>query len=288
MDRLHIDYYYRLGRMMALLESAVSLPGPLSAADLSHVATAKDWLVYLSSEENTVNPRCKKTAKKLLETISPILDGTVAHMSAGLAEELLSLIAKFHHELESESDELYIYFVSARGAYSTPALVENAVLHLSATAQNVIDGKQKEDFKLAGKSLAYGLFTASGFHAMRTLEAEVRIYHKIVTGVELNESPLGALINGDNRAPGSGLSKEHVKEGGKSDSNLGLIISLLLHINKIYRCPIMHPEMTLRYETAKQVFDLAATAVSLIVADGVARIDAKTKASAAITTPGAP
>lgn len=66
------------------------------------------------------------------------------------------------------------------------------------------------------------------------------------------------------------LEKE---EGAKvSESQLGLIITLLARINKIFRHPIMHPQMTLSYNSAKRVFDLAAIAISDMVDDVAKRL----------------
>ncbi len=160
-----------------------------------------------------------------------------------------------------------------------PSLAQTADLHLSELARQVVADTIKKDFTWAGACLAADLFTACGFHAMRALETEARTYHTIVTGVEMTDVPLWVLIDGDQKTfPGSGLRGQHEKEGSPQDSQLGLVIALLAYLNKIYRRPIMHPEMTLNHETAKEVFDATAIAISAMVADGEHRREAKSGA----------
>ena len=79
---------------------------------------------------------------------------------------------------------------------------------------------------------------------MRAVEAQARLYHMVVTHMpeQLEDVPLGPLINGA-KGDFDGLRDVWTREGAKNDSPLGLIISLLSSLNKIYRCPIMHPDM---------------------------------------------
>jgi hypothetical protein len=74
------------------------------------------------------------------------------------------------------------------------------------------------------------------------------------------------------------LEKE---EGQKtSDSPLGLIVAELARINKIYRCPIVHPEMVLNAKEAKQVFELASIAISALASNTAERQKLKKPAPA--------
>ena len=186
---------------------------------------------------------------------------------------MLHEIDNFNSVFQQEIDDSHAFFVTPVGAYSSQKLLEEAESHLSKWSQQVINDKQKRDWQAAGTCLALDLYTASGFHAMRAVEEEARIYHKVVTGVALDDVPLGALINGSNKK--GGLKPQYILEGEKSDSPLGLIVSMLAQLNKIYRCPIMHPEMTLDAESARIVFNLASIAISAIVEDGARRLQAQ-------------
>jgi len=117
---------------------------------------------------------------------------------------------------------------------------------------------------------------------MRAVEAEASIYHREVTGVDLDDVPLGTLIYGDKKNyPDSGLRTQYAKEGSLQDSPLGLVVSLLSQLNLIYRIPIMHPKMQLGANKAKFVFDTAAIAISAMVEDAIARFVEKQKAAKA-------
>jgi hypothetical protein len=115
---------------------------------------------------------------------------------------------------------------------------------------------------------------------MRAVEAEARMYHLEVTGIDLTEVPLGTLIYGDQKKyPGSGLRTQYTKEGSLHESQLGLIVSLLSQMNAIYRIPVMHPKMVLHAHTAKFVFDTSAIVISAMVTDAIERSVEKDKAA---------
>ena len=166
---------------------------------------------------------------------------------------MLDAINKFVNTFRFDMEDRHVYLATGVGAYSIPKLIENADSHLSVLAQQSIDFKVRGDFHYAGTCLAFDLYTASGFHALRAVEQMARIYHKAITGCpELTTKNLGPLIND--------LRDELEKEEGAraSESHLGLIIILLTKINRIFRQPIMHPEMVLNYNSAKSIFDISA------------------------------
>ena len=157
-------------------------------------------------------------------------------------------------------------------AYSTSSLIHQAELHLSEQAQRVLSGDEIKDFRQAGECLAFGLYTASGFHAMRALEAEARRFHMIATGSSTQvDWTLDPIINGNSGRKQFGLRDQWKKEGARDDSPLVLIMTLLSTITHIYRNPIMHPEMTLDPEQAKQVFNVSSIAINAMVSEGIKR-----------------
>jgi hypothetical protein len=272
MKRLEILYFCRFGFHAGRLHEASFSEHPLSHLKLSSVfESTREWLEEFSNVEWTDFPKSRSAGRTLLKFIEPFLKdlGTERKLTQAEWNSIIHETTQFHNVFKQEMQDTFVYLVTPIGAYSVPILVKEAEKHLSELALKHVNEQAKHDFNLAGYCLSLNLWTASGFHSMRALEMETRIYHKIVTGIELSDSPFGALIKGDNKVKGSGLSPWHEKNGGKSDSPLGLIISILSHINKIYRCPIMHPEMTLDSATAKQVFDIGAIAVSAIIADGL-------------------
>jgi hypothetical protein len=228
-----------------------------------------------SAQELFVKSRA--AAKGLIETLNDFKPKLTQDRTATFEEykSLLDGIDRFHNICEQEFEDLQVRLIAPIGAYHLKTLTDDAEMHLSNQAQKVLDAKTKRDFAAAGTCLAYDLFTASGFHAMRAVEAVARKYHRIVTNLEtaLQNIPLSPIIN--ERKDFVGLRKQWEDEGSKNDSPLGLIISTLSHVNSIYRNPIMHPEMVLTYDLAKQVFDISAIAISEMVADGCQRAEEK-------------
>lgn len=276
LKRINVNYLYNFGRVMQELHNVADAETALTPKEWADIATAKDWLENFGRSE--MAPRTAAVTGEVWTHLNNLLKSQATRTEPLTGQErinLSQLVIKFTNVFESEAPEIFLYFVSTVGAYSLTKLIENACSHLSAKAQTVINDKQRTDFNLAGICLALDLYTASGFHAMRAVEEEARTYHKLVTTIDLTDVPLGALINGDSGQPGSGLKNQFVKEGSLNTSPLGLIISLLSHINKIYRVRIMHPDMTLDYESAKHLFDLSVNAITAIVEDGHTRFTAK-------------
>jgi hypothetical protein len=280
MERLNVWFFYQIGFNVGSLQSAL-----LSYQKLNHwrwphiLEAARGSIQTLADDNNPILPKSSSAAKDLLVVLVQF-SGYLKQDRPVNDQELKVLLHEidtFNSVYQQEIDDSHTFFVTPVGAYSSQKLLEEAESHLSKWSRQVINDKQKRDWQAAGTCLALDLYTACGFHAMRAVEEEARIYQKVVTGISLDDVPLGSIINGDNQKKGSGLKAQYKIEGEKSDSPLGLIISMLSQLNKIYRCPIMHPEMTLDAEEARLVFNLASIAISAIVEDGAKRSQAQAK-----------
>ncbi len=273
MRRINCMYFYQLGSVMNDFYAAISSDDSLTPAQWASVSNAKTWLEDLVGDD--MMPRTTVIANEILATVTFWLSDRADRDHALLSGDRLNIakhLLKFHNVLESELGDIYTYFVPSVGAYSTTALMEKADSHLSGQTQSAMTKEEKADFRLAGNCLAYALSTATGFHAMRALEAEARRYHQAATGAATPADwNLDPLINGNSGRGQFGLRDQWKKEGSRNDSPIALIISLLSTISQIYRNPIMHPEMVLDAETAKQVFDTAALAISAMTEDRVKR-----------------
>jgi hypothetical protein len=222
-----------------------------------------------------VIPGIRRLAGELVKLLSPLLEthqGKPARIDATTQARINVPIGAFHNVLRSGAQDLYVFHVFGVRAYSVTALLENAASHLSELAYQSVSESEKHDFNLAGVCLALDVPTASGFHAMRSLEAEARRYHKVVTGMPAEvDWTLEPLINGNSGRQQFGLRDQWKKEGQRDDSPLLLIITLLKSIAQIYRNPIMHPEMVLTQHEAKHVFDTAGLVISAMVEDRTKR-----------------
>jgi hypothetical protein len=263
MNLVNVFSFYKLGR---LLQDARSVK--LSSADVKElliVAHAGACLTdFLRSDEAGLR-RSRESAKKVLDELEK-LETKLRHERTIEDHEILGLwgaVEDFGVILESESGhDLRIFSVTPKGIYDRTKLVDHAEAILG---QDILDRLPQEiqtDMNLAGRCFAFELWTATGFHAMRAVEAITRRYHQVVVK---NPAPdvvtLGGFI--------TELEKELQKEEGTkvSDSPLGLIVATLRRVNKIYRIPVMHPNMTLTEDTAKRVFELAANVIPTICDD---------------------
>jgi hypothetical protein len=282
MQRLDLDYWYTLGRAMAMLEQTFGIiPCDVDARGWSRTGTALGWLKGVATGDFIVIPAMKRLAAELVAILDPLIEqsqGKFSRIDDHTQAKIHTTLTAFHNIVRSGAQEIYVFHVHGRGVYSVSALLEDAASHLSTLAQQEIPEPEKKDFALAGACFACDLWTATGFHAMRSLEAEARRYHKTVTSATQEvDWTLDPLINGNSGRSQFGLRDQWKKEGASNSSPLLLIITLLTSLSHIYRNPIMHPEMTLDMEKAKQVFDTAALAISSMVEDRVNRRNAAPK-----------
>jgi hypothetical protein len=282
MEGISLIYFYRVGFQIGRLHQLC-----VSDQELNHwrwssaIKDARLWLENFHKDEIKILPKTKRAAGVFVETIDSFssLLGQPRKPELDEWSRLTNAVDRFQNVFDQEIEDTFTFCITPIGAYSTTALITNAELHLSEIARKAIGEVARADYRSAGSCLALDHFTASGFHSMRALEAVSRGYHKIVTGISdvLTDTPLGPLINGSKGSPG--LRTQWEIEGSHNDSMLGLIVSTLSHVNKVYRSPIMHPEMILDHDQAKLVFDTAALAINAMVADSIERIEKKTDAA---------
>jgi hypothetical protein len=160
-------------------------------------------------------------------------------------------VAKVENLLEYDLNQQHVYAIEKVGIFNTDDLIDHAEEHLPLAVRNAIDGKTKDDFKAAGRCLVFQLFTASGYHALRALEAEARKYHKMVLKLS-TESALRKQLE----------LEEKIRS---SDSPSGLIIINLTRMNKIYRQSLTHPDMVITEEDdAMEIFNLVTASITLM------------------------
>lgn len=276
MQRLDLDYWYTLGRSMSALDLTFGItPCDVDSRGWSRTNTALGWLKGIAAGEFVVIPAMTRLAAELAGILEPLVaqsQGRLTRVDEYTQAKIYTTLTAFHSAVRSGAQEIYVFHLHGRGAYSVSALIEGGAAHLSTLAQQAIPESEKKDFNLAGACYVCDLPTASGFHSIRAVEAEARRYHMVVTGAPREvDWTLDPLINGNSGRNQFGLRDQWKKEGTRFDSPLSLIISLLSSIAQIYRNPIMHPEMVLDLEQAKLVFDTAALAISTMVEDRVKR-----------------
>jgi hypothetical protein len=272
--RAKVYDFYKLGRLQALrVIQAEDFEGREIGESEANTLWANVFVAFMligdfiANAENAILPGAVGAAQELQKANSAVvrrLQQKPVEIRVGDLSSLQSKLAKFENLLEYDLARFPTFSVEKVGIFDSDDLIACAHSHLSEIARNNITPAAKSDFQAAGRCLAFGEYTASGFHAVRALESVARKYHRLVCALdaETEDKPLGPVVN-DLREI---LEQE---EGLKaSDSPLGLIIANLARMNNIYRKPITHPAMTLDSpDSAKEVFDLAAVSISLLEKD---------------------
>jgi hypothetical protein len=177
------------------------------------------------------------------------------------ADRLIRELNDFETLLELEVKNLNTFVLEDVGIFSINKRVDSADLHLAESTQSTIDERVKTDFRAAGRCLAFDLFTASGFHSVRAIEAVARSYYKQFTGKDADIGSCGTPLGGIIKA----FRTERDARNLPKDGPLDLIIANLALANNIYRKPIGHPQMILETrDDAKKVFDLATILINML------------------------
>jgi hypothetical protein len=282
MKRAKIYEFYKLGGLQLLTNLELEEEGELPDSDTSWGFVYMAYLLtndFTNNPENAVLPGAIKVARELRNDCANLMREIQAKtpLRIGRITLLKATLSKFENLLEYDLSRFPTFSVERTGIFDSDDLVLNAHKHLSDASLKISDPKVIEDFKAAGRCLAFDLFTACGFHAVRALEAVARAYHKQLTGKDAQEdgTPLGGVAN-DLRDIADDKCGKPPKPRPKDDP-LRLVVSNLDRMNNIYRKPLAHPEMVLKSrEDAKNVFDLVAISIALISEQIVAPVPTNT------------
>jgi hypothetical protein len=167
---------------------------------------------------------------------------------------LRTAIAEFETVFAEEMRETATYFVPRRGIYYTPALVDSADETFPKELLPFIPQKAKDDWKSAGRCLAFNLLSASGFHVARAVEACLESYYGLFSG-----------------KPGETLHSWYdyikaLKEIAAKNPTPCPMEKTLVELDQMredYRNPIVHPRVVLTEGDARMLF---ANGESLIIA----------------------
>ncbi|WP_314945930.1 hypothetical protein [Bradyrhizobium cosmicum] len=163
-------------------------------------------------------------------------------------------IKEFETVFAEEMRETATYFVPRRGIYHTPALVDAADETFPADLRPHIPQKAKEDWKAAGRCLAFNLLSASGFHVARAVEACLEVYYQLFSGKP------DETLNGWKDYI---IALEKIAAKNPTPCPLKKTLTELDQMREDYRNPIVHPRVVLTESDARMLF---ANGESLIIA----------------------
>lgn len=163
-------------------------------------------------------------------------------------------LERFETIFQEEMREATTYFVPPRGIYRTTALIDEADKTFPADVIGHIPLKALEEWRGAGRCLAFNLLSASGFHVARAVESVMEAYYQFYSG-----------------KPGATLKSWHdyieklekIAATNPTPSPKDKTLAELRQMKDDYRNPIMHPRVVLSEADARMLFS---NGESLIIA----------------------
>jgi hypothetical protein len=169
-------------------------------------------------------------------------------------KHLNQLREKFETIFSAEMTEMTTYWIPRRGIYFTPALVDAADQSFPADILGMIPDKTREDWKSAGRCLAFNLLTASGFHVARAVEGTLEAYYQ-----KFANKP-GETLHGWNDYI---KALDEIPRASDETAPTKKTLAELRQMKDDYRNPIAHPRVVLSESDSRMLFD---NGESLIIA----------------------
>jgi hypothetical protein len=154
-----------------------------------------------------------------------------------------SMLERFETVFSAEMREAATYYVPRRGIFFTPALVDTADEAFPKYLSPHIPEKTRQDWRAAGRCLAFNLLWASGFHVARAVEGAIELYYQVFSG------KAGVTLNSWH---------DYAKELTKISTTPAPSAKTLTEFSQMkddYRNPIMHPRVSLTESDARMLFD---------------------------------
>jgi hypothetical protein len=148
----------------------------------------------------------------------------------------------FETVFSAEMGETATYFVPRRGIFNTAALVDNADEAFPQEIRGCVPQKSRDDWRAAGRCLAFNLLSASGFHVARAVEGTIESYYQTFTGKSGTLKGWHDYIEALEKASGPSLPTAKT-------------ISEIKQMKDDYRNPLMHPRVVLSEPEARILFD---------------------------------
>ena len=254
MKRLNQYFFYQLGTIIHPLTLAAE------TMTVSHLAwtydSARDWLGALLTNEQFPLTISRSAVRELIGTIDSVIPRDSSEFSSIPVDRKLSRIeamkvkqAATHFEsvLSAELPTLDSYVVTKKGIYSTTDLVEHPELAIDTESRSALTQLALNDFKQAGRCLAFELPTAAGLHTMRAVEAVLKSYWSVVKKQTNGTKPTDAIacIN-------------DLRVAGESSK----LLDILEHARELHRNTILNRESLLTMTDALRLFDIAKSSIS--------------------------
>jgi hypothetical protein len=208
---------------------------------------------------------CQQAAEELSESFGKIVskyfikDGAFNVPEEPVPSSKLSMlitdIERFEHQLSAELKKIGTYYVPERGIYNTERLVDSADKHIHKSVRDGVPHFSLQEIRRSGRCLAFGLYSASGFHAARAVESITRLYYEKYLGKPKNKNlTLGLMA--------SHLESYKPKKLKSEQPPNEKTVRHLKDFTSLDRNPLMHRFVDLSEKDAMTLFSSATSVIS--------------------------
>lgn len=183
-------------------------------------------------------------------TLLATLDAIAARLQAG--QSAADMVTQFNigffafdTALALELGRAPTFFVTQKGIYSTPSLINTAELAYAEDVRQIISSEALRDVNQAGRCLAFELGTAAAYHALRATEKVLREYYSLLVKKATDDLRMKQAID------------ELVKAGADVKT-----MAVVNQVRDLHRNPVDHPDVFLDVTEAMEVFDICKSAIS--------------------------
>lgn len=202
--------------------------------------------------EGDVKVRLNESApagRRLLAEIDGVLTDFAANPELMLAEDRVRSFhaawGAFEQAVQVDLSRAPIYFVTTKGIYATDFLINGAEFAFVPEVYEAISPAARADINQAGRCLAFGTWTASGFHALRATEKVLREYYEVT----LNQPGANVMM---------ARAIDELRRAGAEAKTLAALDQL----RDLHRNPLSHPEVFLTKAEAMELFNICIGAIS--------------------------
>lgn len=241
------------------VESAQVLNQDLPQKTISQIlADVKVGLeLFLGSERvEELMPLSTKRARSFLQEVNRsrgVLQDEVSRFSSSNISDLRNQLREFSQSVQDELDRLHTFTVTAKGNLSIDCLTDGASSGYPQFVRELIDAFIGREIDEAGRCLAAGRFTASGFHILRAVETATKGYVVAATGSlpPIRNRNWGTYIDLLTNAP--------------TPASSDLLDALKVLRTK--RNPLMHPKDNLEEYEAISLFCISQATLEALISD---------------------
>jgi len=281
-ERINQFDTYKLGQALAALVAFSEGNEDVHPQALFyHIWTAKAQIERLVRGHPVPLGTSKSTAENLLAQILGIHqehygdgfpDPNSAPIPAWRLGFLKVMIERFETVYGEEMAEAAAYVVPRRGIFYTPALVDAADECFPKDLLPYIPQKARDEWRSAGRCLAFNLLSASGFHVARAVEGTMEAYYQLFS------SKPGTTL----KTWGDYFDElEKIRKAGGSPIPEDKTLAEFRQMKDDYRNPIMHPRVVLTEGDTKMLFNNGESLI-IAMAQEIAKIQANAQPSLAL------